>query len=256
MVVRTGTVAEGHQLSLGVLGKLAMQRRILGRHAVARRAMAGGTGWHTLARDAAPIDVATQLHGFGIVGGRGLELLRGEEGSHVDHVLRAELGGKGPHHGIDAGRRLVALTGRKVLELLADVFRMLTRQLGVLGNLAVAVCAVTRGTDFLDRFLAGLEVRLERAFFLGGLLGHERAGGAQHQPGSQAGQRTRPQVLGQPQGNARHFRRRCRLSAITGILHAQSRCHRSCRPHVPIDLLVASSGSPKHSDDGRTNRCA
>ena len=218
--------------------------------------MAGGAGGHALAGNATPIDVAAQLHGFGIVGSRRFELLRSEEGGHVDHVLRAELGGEGAHHGIGAGRRLVALTGRKVLELLADVFGMLTRQLGVLGNLAVAVCAVTGGTDFLDRFLAGLEVRLERPFLLGGLLGHERAGGAQHQPGSQAGQRTRPQVLGQPQGHARHFRRRCRLSAITGILHAQSRCHRSCRPHVPIDLLVASSGSPKHSDDGRTNRCA
>ena len=41
--------------------ELAVKRRVLGRHAVARRAMAGGTGRHTLARDAAPIDVVAQL---------------------------------------------------------------------------------------------------------------------------------------------------------------------------------------------------
>ena len=234
MVVLAGAVAEGHQLGGGVLGKLATQLRVLCRHAVTGRTMTGGTGRNALGSNTTPVDALAQFDQLRIGGcGRRSKLLRGEVGSHVDDVLRLQRRGKGAHDGAGAPGRLAVFGRREVLQLLADVLGVLPSQFGVGGDGAVAIRSVTGGTYVLHRFLAGSEVRFQRCVFLGGLFGQCGAGHeAQCHGGCHACQRAGLQPAAHPCG---HSRRSSRFPAITGILHAQLRSHRSCRPHVPLD---------------------
>lgn len=119
---------EGLQLDFGVLGELAGQTRILGRHAGTGRAVATGTGRDALLEVAlAPQLPAEGDAGF-VFGGFGLQFLAGVPGGDVAHVFVGQRSDHAGHDCVVAGGGF-AVDRLEIGQLLVDVLFDLAGQI-------------------------------------------------------------------------------------------------------------------------------